>query len=126
MSHVLFLETIGEALLPAVADGSASFDPLRLGRDVWATWARENDPAVRQADMHAIATLPVAELRRQIDDVVRRLLPGKAGSVHAALTRYLSALVALMHRLEPRGIDHAEDLLRRLPPRVPLFLPGDR
>lgn len=126
MSHVALLETIGQALLPAVASAGEPFDPSRFARDIWAVWAKDSDPAGRQADLHSLAALPAGEVLEQVRDVVKRILPGKAGPAQSTLTRYLSALPPLLRRLGTQGIEHAEELLRRLPPRVPLFLAGDR
>ncbi len=125
-SHLVLLELIGQALLPMIAESEAVFDRSRLVRDVWGNWAKICDPATRQAHLHALATLPINELREQIHEIVRRLLPDQAGPESAAMTRYLTALPLLLHRLEPRGIEQADDLLRRLPPRIPNYLPGDR
>jgi formylglycine-generating enzyme required for sulfatase activity len=121
----VLLELVGQAVLPSLGEPSGCVPPERLARDVWSAWARDRDAAGRADDALGLLAAPAAELPGLVAQVVRRLLPGRAGAAHAALTRYLAVLPALLRRAgaPPR---QADDLLRWLPPRLPRFQAGDR
>ena len=119
------LELIGQAVLPALGEPSGSIAVDRLARDVWAAWARERDFAGRTEDLQSLIAAPAADLPALVAAAVRRLLPGRAGPGHAALTRYLAVLPPLL-RQTGGCLSQADDLLRWLPPRLPRFQAGDR
>src|SRR5207248_1689123 len=82
--------------------------------------------AARRADLEAVLASPEESLRAVQLDVVRRLLPGRAGPLQAALASYLAALVACLRRTPLLDVGTADDLLRWLPGRLPGAHVGDR
>jgi formylglycine-generating enzyme required for sulfatase activity len=116
------LELIGQAVLPALADPTAPLPLDRVARDAWPGLTRLEGGG---APLAALAALVADQIIgwAAVADAVQRLLPGHAGDPTPALTRYLASLPFL---LGGPALAHADDLRRRLPPRVPMFQPGDR
>ncbi|MFO0878905.1 MAG: formylglycine-generating enzyme family protein [Gemmataceae bacterium] len=125
MSNFGLLELIAQALLPLLTSGTEQIEVTRLVREVWAHWMRLSDAASRQASLHCLASASFAEQRQAIEEIIRQQLPGKPDAKSSALSRYLLAIPSILRRLGSLGINHAEEMLRRLPPRIPLFAEGD-
>src|SRR5437763_1613417 len=111
----VLLDLIGQALLPGLADPDAPLDGPALARSVWAGWAPDRDPSRRRADLDALLECSSDMLRPLLADVVRRLLPGRAGAAQAALGRYLAVLPACLRRTAGLDAHDPHDLLRSLP-----------
>jgi formylglycine-generating enzyme required for sulfatase activity len=120
------LELIGQAVLPALADPAGAIDGPALARDIWSSWGRGPEAATRRADLEELHSCADEAFRSVQADVVRRLLPGRAGPIQAALVRYLAALPSCLRRTPVLAPHTADDLLRWLPGRLPRFQSGDR
>jgi formylglycine-generating enzyme required for sulfatase activity len=125
MSAVL-LELIGQAVLPALANPNGSLDGPGVAREVWSGWSAHHDHEHRRTDLEALLAGAEEAHRGAVGDVVKRLLPGRAGPLQAALTRYLAVLPACLRRTPALDAHSADELLRWLPPDLPRFQAGDR
>ncbi len=122
------LEMIGESLLGSLSTTDVErglVDRPRVAREFWSAWTRGRDGAARAADWAALRSLSASEQQVMVAGVVRQILPGRADPMQQAMARYLGVLPFLLSA-SPRPIEQADDLLRRLPARVPTLRIDDR
>jgi tetratricopeptide (TPR) repeat protein len=140
---LVLLRFFGKGLLNAFGGGVGGdllFDVLpEVAADVWQWWGDARDPDQRRADLAAVAGASPAEVRADIDQLVREIALDRPAATRQALGLYLSLIPGQVRKSLRRPSDptgstvafelcpaKADDLLPLLPTRLPRFKAGDR
>ena len=140
---LMLLKFAGKGLLNAFGGGIGGdlvFEVLPdVAADVWNWWSAERNAGERRADLAAVAQATPAEVRADIDILVKELALERPVATQQALGLYLSLIPgqvrkSLRRPADPSGTTvalelcpvKADDLVPLLPAKLPRFKPGDR
>ncbi|MBI1914837.1 MAG: Hsp70 family protein [Planctomycetes bacterium] len=107
--------------------------------DVWDAWGKGADEQQKRAELQAMAQASPAEVRAEVERVVRAEAPDLPPEQHQQVAAYLQQVPSMLRRSLRRPADPSgrtvpaslvllrpEDLLTLLPARPPRFKAGDR
>lgn len=135
----ILAKTLGNALGGGFA-GDLIVEVLpEVAKDGWAWWHKEKDEKERRSELEVIVQSGNAQLRQEINAIVRAELAAQPPVIQQTVELYLTQLPASIRRAlrrpdDPNGVTvpanlalhKAEDLLRLLPVKLAHFQPGDQ
>ncbi len=142
-SPSVLLKSVARAALNFVGGGFAGEVALELvpniARDVWEWWGKGKSESERRAEVEALAQVPAAEYRKQVEAVVAEVAADRPPQERQELAAYLAQVPAAVRqtlrrpgdpsgRTVPPGVrlERPDDLRRLLPASLPHYKAGER
>jgi serine/threonine protein kinase len=139
-SSIGFLKCVGWAVLKAAIKAIPFGEfVVEIATEAYQEWSKQTDEPERRVEIEALAIAGPAEVRAQVEEVVREIGAGQPESVRQSVTAYLTQLPDAIRQSQRRPQDPSgrsvapflslwgpEDLIDLLPTKLPRFKAGDR